>query len=209
MTEFALSVPFIFTVGLMGMEVANLAITQMKISQVALHVADHASRIGDTSTLQDRKIYESDIDDVLLGANLQAGASLDLLEHGRVIVSSLEVVPDTDDQQYIHWQRCKGKKVHNSSYGIEGEGLLGGFPGMGPLGKEVIAFEDQAVIFVEVVYDYQPLIGDAFSFADTLHAVASFNVRGNRDISQIYQRDPENPDPVASCAVYDSFVPTS
>ena len=56
MTEFALAAPLLLTAGLYGTEVAWLALTHLKISQTAMHIADNASRIGDTSTLQDRKI---------------------------------------------------------------------------------------------------------------------------------------------------------
>ena len=56
--------------------------------------------------------------------NLQAGTATDLFEHGRVIISSLEVVPGSaSKQQYIHWQRCMGAKEWDSTYGEEGDGL--------------------------------------------------------------------------------------
>lgn len=200
MTEFALSLPLLFGAGLYGIEAANMAITQMKISQVAVHIADNASRIGDTSMLQDRKIYESDLNDVFIGSDLQAGDAIDLYEHGRVIISSQEVVPDSDDDQYIHWQRCLGKKNFASSYGDAGTGLTGGFAGMGPPGEEVLAFDDEAVIFVEISYDYQPLVGDTFAFRNELHAIAAFTVRDSRDLTQIYQRDPSDPSTVSSCS---------
>jgi hypothetical protein len=205
MTEFALSAPLLFGAGLGGIETANLAITQMQVSQTAIHIADNASRIGDTSTLEDRKIYESDINDLFLGSNIQAGRALDIYDRGRVIVSSLEVVPDSEDQQYIHWQRCKGLKVHGSSYGEEGDGLDGSLNGMGPAGEEVYALDGEAVIFVEISYDYQPLVGRMFAYVDTLNATAAFNVRDSRDLSQIYQRDPGAPDTVSSCDRHDSF----
>jgi len=205
MTEFALALPLLFTAGLVGVETAYQTAIQMEISQLAVHVADNASRIGDTSTLRDRKIYESDILDVLTGADVQGGDRLGLYEHGRVILSSLEVVPDTDDQQYIHWQRCKGKKQVQSGYGDAGDGLTGsGLPGMGPKGEEVIAFKGEAVMFVEIVYDYQPLIGDFIPHRETMSATAAFNVRDSRDLSQIYQRDPGSPDTVANCGAFDS-----
>ena len=206
MTEFALSMPLLFSVGLWGLETANQAVVQMEISQLAMHVADNASRIGDTSLLEDRKIYEADIIDTFVGSNVQGGARIDLFEHGRVIVSSLEVVPDTDDQQYIHWQRCKGKKVHPSSYGYQGDGLGTGIPGMGPTGQEVYALKGEAVIFVEVSYDYQSLISDLFTNVETLSATAAFNVRDQRDLTQIYQRDADNPDEVASCDKHDGLA---
>jgi hypothetical protein len=202
-TEFALALPFLLSAGLMGLEVANRVIVQTQVSQLATQIADNASRIGDTSTLDDRKIYEADIDDLLRGANAQGGGGLNLFEHGRVIVSSLEVVPNTDDQQYIHWQRCAGKKKHVSSYGLEGDGQATGIPGMGPPGKEVWAFKDEAVIFVEISYDYQSLVGTTFGFAGEVTSTASFTVRDARDLTQIYQRNPDAPDPVASCDKYD------
>jgi len=205
-TEFAIVLPFLLGAGLMGLEVANRAIVQMQVSQLAMHIADNASRIGDTSTLQDRKIYERDLNDLFFGAEVQGKSRLDLFGRGRVIVSSLEVVPDTDDQQYIHWQRCLGAKQQVSSYGLEGDGLDDGLPGMGPAGEEVWAFPDEAVIFVEIAYDYQSLVGETFGFTDVVRATASFTVRDDRDLSQIYQRDEENPDPVADCGVYGSLA---
>ncbi|QZH74703.1 MAG: hypothetical protein JY451_13745 [Erythrobacter sp.] len=200
MTEFALAMPFVLGVGLMGLETANRALVQMQISQLAIQIADNASRIGDTSVLQDRKIYEADINDLFYGAHMQSSAGVDLYAHGRVILSSLQVVEGTTDRQYIEWQRCMGTKLHDSSYGEEGDGTAGGFPGMGPAGEEVIAFADDAVMFVEISYDYQPLVGDPFSFAShEITAIASFTVRDDRDLTQIYQRDSAAPDPVASC----------
>lgn len=205
MTEFALAMPFLLGVGLMGLETANRALVQMQVSQLAVQLADNGSRIGDTSMLSNRKIYEADINDLFYGAHLQSSAGLDLFAHGRVILSSLEVVPDTEDQQYIHWQRCMGMKRHTSSYGAEGDGLNSTFPGMGPAGEEVIAFKDDAVMFVEVSYDYQPIVDETFTFGSLeVSAIASFTVRDDRDLSAIYQRDSGNPDPVASCDVYNT-----
>ena len=201
-TEFALALPFLLGSGLMGLEVANRAIVSMQVNQIAVQIADNASRIGDTSTLENRKIYESDIDDLLRGAGLQGGDHVGLFKNGRVIISSLEVVPGTEDQQYIHWQRCAGEKHHISTYGLEGDGLTAGLAGMGPAGAEVWAFKDEAVIFVEVAYDYQPLMGTTFGMPSEIDSTASFTVRDDRDLTQIYQRDPENPDTVSDCGTY-------
>lgn len=207
MTEFALAAPFVLTFGLWGIEISNLALTNMKVSQVAMHLADNASRIGDTSVLADRKIYESDINDVLYGANLQGGESLDLYEHGRVIISSLEVLPaggGGSGSQYIHWQRCKGKKNHTSSYGVQGANL--GTAGMGPTGYKVVAQPDDAVIFVEVVYDYQPLVSARFVSNTTISATAAFTVRDDRDLSQIYAHTPATYDNPARCNQFNSTL---
>lgn len=204
MTEFALTFPFILGVGLMGLEVANRVMVEMKVSQLAAQIADNAARIGEQGVLEDRKIYEGDINDLFFGAHLQGGDSIDLYQNGRVILSSLEVVPGTDDQQYIHWQRCAGTALYSSAYGVEGDGAASdNLPGMGPVGEEVFAFNEEAVMFVEIRYDYQPLIGAPLTFDDgDIHVIASFTVREDRDLTQIYQRDSSDPDPVADCSTY-------
>ena len=76
---------------------------------------------------------------------------------------------------------------------------------MGPASDPVTATQGDAVIFVEIDYDYQPLISKMFTTARTVKTSAVFNVRDSRDLSQIYQRDPNHPDPVADCSVYDSY----
>ena len=199
LVEFALALPLLLTAGLWGAEVAHKAIMQMRISQIAVLVADNASRIGENSLLGETKLYEADIDDVLLGAEVQGGSAFGLYDRGRVILSSLEVVPDTEDRQYIHWQRCMGRRHHLSRFGITGDGLHSNMPGMGPPGEEIQAVSGEAVMFVEVVYEYEPLFSNVFVKTTELSATAAFNVRQNRDLSQIYQRDPDKPDPIAAC----------
>ena len=201
--EFALSLPILLTAGLWGAEVAHKALMQMRISQIAVLIADNASRVGENSLLGEVKLYEADINDVLLGAQIQGGTDFGLYERGRVILSSLEVVPETEDRQYIHWQRCMGKRRESSWYGDEGQGIGSSFPGMGPLGEEIQAVQGEAVMFVQVVYEYEPLFAELFVETTTLAATAAFNVRQNRDLSQIYQRDPDDPDPIATCSKYD------
>ena len=201
LTELALTLPFVLMVGLWGVELANFTITNMRVSQLATHIADNASRIGDTSTLEDRKIYESDINDLLRGAHLQAGAGMALFDKGRVIISSLEV--DDDDNQYIHWQRCMGAKNWSSSYGDAGDRLP---DGMGPTDREVIAFDDEAVMFVEVAYDYQPIVSARFVGSPIVQSVSSFTVRADRDLSQIYQRNALSPAPIANCSTFENSV---
>lgn len=208
MTEFALGAPLVLMAGLWGTETANYALTSMKIGQLAVQIADNASRVGDLSTLQNRKVYEADINDVLYGAQLQAGG-LGLFQHGRVIISSLQVRPGTGGaagSQYIHWQRCRGAMPADSSYGIEGQTLA---RGMGPTGEEVSAEPDDAVIFVEIRYKYQPIISTRFIGNEEMAAIASFSVRDDRDLSQLYQRDPGAPDPVQRCGTYNGTITVS
>ena len=218
MTEFALSLPLVLTAGLYGTETAHLALTHMKVSQVAMHLADNASRIGDTSTITNRKIFESDINDLLLGSSIQAGRSLNFYEHGRAIISSLEVFSEamscagggcpmgnkSEGTQFIHWQRCKGKKVHASTYGDEYDSKPSG---MGPSGQEITADSGSAVIFVEVAYNYQPLISQRFFGPTTITAISTFTQRNNIDLTGLKQRKPLSPDAVSDCGLHTGFAP--
>lgn len=203
MTEFALGAPLVLMAGLWGTETANFALVNMKVGQITVQIADNASRVGDLSTLQNRRVYEGDINDVLYGAQLQGG-KLELYRHGRVIISSLQV--DPSGQQAIRWQRCRGALNAESSYGAEGERRANG---MGPPGEEVMALPDDPVIFVEVRYTYQPLISERFLAQTEITSIASFMVRDDRDTTQLYQRDPGSPDPVQRCNSYQGPISIS
>lgn len=62
------------------------------------------------------------------------------------------------------------------------------------------------MIFVEVSYTYRALISDMFLGAREIRSIASFNVRDNRNLTQIYQRTPSSPDPVQNCSTYKGNV---
>jgi hypothetical protein len=215
MTEFALGAPFLLMAGLWGAETANYALVNMKIGQLTTHIADNASRIGDTSTLENRKIFEEDVNDLLFGANIQGGAGIDLYEHGRVIISSLEVWDQSthcagnscpsgsmgNGVQFIHWQRCKGVLNRPSVYGKENAAKP---KGMGPPGEEVQASVESPVIFVEVYYDYQPLISSRFLGPTRIESSAVFMVRDDRDLLDIFKRNSTTA--IADCKKFDSFT---
>lgn len=195
--EFALVLPFLMTAGLVGTELTWYVLCNMQVNQVAIQLADNASRIGDTSTIENRKIYEADINDVFFGANLNGGKMLDLYNNGRVIISSLQV--NSGGKNYIAWQRCKGLKNVASSYGVQGDIKT---TGMGPTGQEVVAPTGEAVIFVEINYDYVPLVSKAFVSSRNIKAVSSFIVRDKRDLTQIYQLSPAST--VSACNLFTS-----
>ncbi len=186
--EFALTLPLLLTMGLTGAEITNYIITKMRISQIALHLADNAARIGSGSQLQAKTITETDINDLLTGAQLQSG-ELDLIANGRVIISSLEPVasPNTTNKYKIGWQRCKGAKTtHASGYGTVGQSSGLNMDGMGPSGRQAVAPDGGSTMFVEVYYEYTPLIKTSLSPDTTMTEIASMMVRDRRDLSQIY-----------------------
>ncbi|HEU4650736.1 MAG TPA: TadE/TadG family type IV pilus assembly protein [Croceibacterium sp.] len=202
--EFAYSMPILMLLGFTGVELANLAIASMRVSQITMTVADNLSRAKQTVPLGLPQLREVDINDALLGANIQGGTSLPILTNGRIIVSSLQ--QNASGLQTIKWQRCKGVLNVSSAYGAQGATQpstgTSGFQGMGAGANRVQAEANSAIIFAEVTYDYQPVFGNWLLGAMRLHREAAFYVRDDRDLTQVY-----NPTPaatVANCNVYNS-----
>ncbi|WP_419808305.1 TadE/TadG family type IV pilus assembly protein [Sphingomonas sp.] len=190
MLEFALSLPLVLPLGLFGIEMSNYALTQLKLSQVALVLADNASRVGVDSGLSTQELREADVNDVIQGARLQGGA-MDITTGGRITLSSLEV--NSDGGQWIHWQRCAGLASgtgNDSSYGVTGDGATGtSFQGMGETGAKVTAPPSSAVMFVEINYTYTPLVSHYFVGTTQLRSTASMIVRDNRLLSSAVTND--------------------
>jgi hypothetical protein len=63
--------------------------------------------------------------------------------------------------------------------------------GMGDSAAEAVtAPASGGVIFVEINYKYQPVVGNWLFGQSRIHYIASFIVRDNRDFSQIYNPSP-------------------
>lgn len=199
--EFAFAAPLVLGMGMLGTETAFLVITHLQVSQIAMQVADNASRVGEENVLNARQVFERDVAETLIGAE-KLGETIDIFEQGRVIISSLQ--QNADGGQWIAWQRCRGAKVHNSSYGVQGEGSSGtGFPGMGVPGRYITASPGTAVMFVEVAYDFESLTPLGLFDGREVSYTAAFNVRDNRDLTRIYPGGP-----VARCNIYSAARPT-
>lgn len=202
--EFAYSLPILMMLAFTAVELTNLAIVNMRVSQMTLTVADNLSRAMQSVPQNAPRIREIDINDALLGANIQGG-NLRVLDNGRIVVSSLQV--DASNRQTIFWQRCKGVLAVNSAYGAQGatQGATPGFTGMGSA-PVVQAPANSAIIFAELTYDYQPLVG-SWALGDyRIRKEAAYFVRDNRSLTLA----PENPIPVANASTCDkhdtSFV---
>ena len=183
--EFALSLPLFLGLGMFGTEVAWFAVTSMNVSQISLTVADNAARMGQTGSSSSTKtIYRSDLNSIFAGAAMQ-GDSIGIIPNGRIIVTSLETTDPVTGMQYIHWQRCTGMKDYASDYGTTGksEALDPTFIGMGPAGREIRAPGGDAVMYVEVFYEYQGLFGDMFISDRVIKHEAAFPIRDDRNLS--------------------------
>lgn len=171
--EFALSLPIILTMGLGGVELAHMALATERVNQIAMLVADNAARVRDS-------IDENDVNEIMTGATLM-GDGIGFSSHGRIILSDIQNNP-TNTGQWIRWQRCKGVKNVSSSYGNVNDGRLDTSlaAGVGPTGNKVAATSGTIVMFVEVVYDYQPIVPIDYFGAKTMRVIQAFNVRDRK-----------------------------
>ncbi|MBW8753875.1 MAG: pilus assembly protein TadE [Sphingomonadales bacterium] len=179
--EFAYSLPLFLTLGMYGTELAYMATVNMQVSQMAMALADNASRLGqaDNSAVTP-KVYNTDIDSIMSGA-MKQGAGINFQANGRLILSSLEKDTATG-RQYIHWQKCRGSlTTQTSAYGPTGYGLTGAT--ITGLGKTAIkANAGSAVMFVEAYYSYKPLFGAMFVKNVKFAQEAAFMIRDDRDL---------------------------
>ncbi|MBO9519457.1 MAG: pilus assembly protein [Porphyrobacter sp.] len=189
--EFAVTLPILLVLMSSGLELANYVITLKRIGEIAALTADNASRMGAQSAIRNKPISEAEINDVFVGANLQAG-SIDLAQNGRIILSSLQ--RNGSDQQLIKWQRCFGDLTHASSYGVEGDTPA---DGMGPANDKVMAAPGTAVMVVEIAYEYKPLVPLISLPLGEITDYAAFNVRDDRDLSEVYNTDGDD---VSTCS---------
>ena len=182
MTEFALTLP-IFLIALTGgIELTNLALVHLRLNHVAETAADNASRVR-------TQMDENDIAEMFAGIELE-GKPINLKDKGRLILSSVQDNGKTGNAkgQTIRWQRCHGGKTAKApKYGVEGKGKADNAlkDGLGPPGRRIQAQPGTAVMFVEVVYEYQPLLYGKGLGPKTDRSTAAINIREMRDHTQV------------------------
>jgi hypothetical protein len=172
--EFAMSLPVLVTLGLVGLETANLAMAHLRVSNIAMLTADNAARVRDA-------IDEANVIEVLTGAKM-AGDNIEFRQNGRIILSSIE--PNTAGPngsttgQWIRWQRCDGRRNVASRYGPQDTGRTTSIlQAVGPPGNQISAAAGTAVMMVEVEYDYQPIVSDTIFGQRIIRYESAFNVR--------------------------------
>ncbi len=182
--EIGLATPFLMALSLTGGEVVNLTITHVRLNQLAITVADNASRAKQAQVNSAPQFREYDVDQVFTGAGLSV-KDLDFPTRGRIILSSLQV--NSAGGQWIQWQRCSGSNAYASRYGVQGTGATGtAFKGMGKGTSPMTADADTAIMFVEVAYNYRPLFFNQVITTTVLRKEAAVYVRDDRDLTKIY-----------------------
>jgi hypothetical protein len=176
LVEFALSLPLIMTMGLAAVELAHMALTTERVNQIAMLTADNAARVRDS-------IDEVDINQIMTGAKY-VGQGIKFAENGRIILSSVQT-NQLGTGQWIRWQRCAGAKNVSSSYGAAGDGRMDTSlaAGVGPTGNKLSVAPGSIMMFVEVVYDYQPIVPMNYFGSKTIRVIQSFNVRQRNPVS--------------------------
>lgn len=191
--EFAYSLPIMVILGFGGLELVNYTTTHLRVNQIAISLADNASRAKQQVMTGDPIFRELDANESMRAAQLQGG-NLKLLDNGRVVLSSLQV--NDDGGQWIRWQRCSGEANHTPRYGVEGTGRTGtSFQGMGAGGRMVQAEPNFAIMYAEVFYDYEPMVLGQFIPRQTIYKTAAMYVRDDRDLSGIFNPSPAVPTP--------------
>ncbi|GMM94191.1 TadE/TadG family type IV pilus assembly protein [Qipengyuania sp. MTN3-11] len=182
MVEFAFALPIFVALLFGGLEVINLVMAHMRVSQIAITVADNAGRVR-------QGIDEADIYETFAGAD-QMGNMINFAQNGRIVLSSLEPNRQSGGNagQMINWQRCYGSMNVAPSYGRQGQGRTNSSlaAGMGPAGQRIRAADGTAVMFVEVTYRYTPtLVPSIVNNGLTMRYESAFNVRErtNQDIT--------------------------
>lgn len=166
--EFAIGLPVFLTLLFGGLELANMALTQQRVSEIANQMAQNAAR-------GTNQIDEADISQIMTGGRLAAEGT-PILSKGRVIISSVRLNA-AKNGQWIEWQRCDGSDTTvRSAYGAQGKGKsdstlsqVGPAPGLK-------AVDGVNIIVVEASTKYQPMISNAFSLiseGSVLKAVAA------------------------------------
>lgn len=175
--EFAFVVPVLLVLILTGLELSNFALANMRVNQIAMTVADDAGRIQTS-------VDEANIHEVFAGAKV-LGEEMDFENHGRVVLSSLQDNRGNGANrgQMIHWQRCWGDLAVAPAYGTEGKGRNDSSlaNGMGKGASRITAADNTAVMFVEVTYRYQPLVGPNWIAQREIRHESAFNVRGRQN----------------------------
>jgi hypothetical protein len=201
LTEFAFALPILLTLSLFGIETANYAMAHLRVSNIAVMIADNAARVRDS-------IDESDIVEIFTGAKM-AGSGISFAQNGRIILSDLELTP-TGNNQWIRWQRCDGALNYTNPETrwrprtAAGAAITNGTeiyqadrqtantttpssplatPTYASMGSTpaIAAQSGTAVMMVEVVYNYQPIIPNSFLSGRQIRYESAFNVRQRTD----------------------------
>jgi hypothetical protein len=198
--EFAFALPVVLALGLLGLETANYAMSNLRVSNIAMLTSDNASRVRDS-------IDEADIVELMTGAKM-SGSNINFAQNGRIILTDLER-HSTSALQWVRWQRCdgalnyaptptalrpmtsagtvitNGTEIYNTdritTSSAPSSETKASLASVGTGANVISANAGTAVMVVEVAYNYQPVIPNSFLQGKRITYVSAFNVRQRAD----------------------------
>ena len=199
--EFAFALPVLLALGLLGLETANYAMANLRVSNIAMLTADNAARVRES-------IDEGDINELMTGAKM-SGDNINFAANGRIILTDLEPTTSPAGKQWVRWQRCDGALNYSSPnaalrpqtaagaaitngteiYGTDrttastspSSEAMASMTSVGSGSNVISAATGTAVMVVEVAYNYQPVIPNSFLQGRRLTYTSAFNVRQRTD----------------------------
>ena len=184
--EFAFGLPIMLLAGIAGLETVNYILVHQQLSQLAMLVADNAARTID-------QMDEVSVNEIFFGADATAG-QIDIGENGRIVLTQLthNGLTGADEGNWVRWQRCYGELGASSNlrsaYGRTNDGRFDGSlaNGFGTATNQIAATPTSPINFVEIYYDYQPLINNPitnqfFEQGERITYTAAFVVRERLD----------------------------
>jgi Flp pilus assembly protein TadG len=169
--EFALCLPVLMTLILVGLELTNFVLANHRVRQIAAMTADNASRLR-------TQMSEAYVNQLFVGVQ-KAGSAIQFQTKGRVILSSVQNNAAANGQ-WIRWQRCYGQLTQSPKYGAQGKGQADNtLPTMNGL----VAQPGSALMYAEAEYEYKPLIGSSFLKSRRIRHETAFIVRQRTDFS--------------------------
>lgn len=171
MMEFALCLPALMILILVGLEMTNFVLANHRVRQIAAMTADNASRLR-------TQMNEAYVNQLFVGVQ-KAGAAIQFQTRGRVILSSVQNNAAANGQ-WIRWQRCYGQLSQAPKHGAQGKGQsdtsLPTFNGL-------VAQPGSALMYAEAEYEYKPLIASSFLKNRRIRHELAFIVRQRTDFS--------------------------
>ena len=169
--EFALCLPVLMTLILVGLELTNFVLANHRVRQIAAMTADNASRLR-------TQMSEAYVNQLFVGVQ-KAGSAIQFQTKGRVILSSVQNNAAANGQ-WIRWQRCFGHLDRSSGYGGEGKGQTdAALPDINGLAAQ----PGSALMYVEAEYEYRSLIPSSFLDHRRIEHEIAFIVRQRTDFS--------------------------
>ena len=181
-----MGLPVILLAGIAGLETVNYVLVHQQLSQLAMLVADNAARTVD-------QVDETNVNEIFFGADATSG-QIDIGENGRIVLTQLvhNGLTGADEGNWVRWQRCYGElgRASNlrSAFGQQNDGRFDGslVDGFGSVANQIAATPTSPINFVEIFYDYEPLINNPittqfFEQGERISYTAAFVVRERVD----------------------------